>query len=145
MFGLWSDTDDVQCKGLQAMIYFKYLYSILKVGMKYRYSIMTVILNRICIYLRDVQRITGKSEKSGRRLLKKIREQLGKEEYRFITTEEFASYTGIASELIHQFRKALGYHELVITAMKNNLSYLMCKNDTIDLAGNIQLIIFVSK
>ncbi|MBI9065111.1 MAG: hypothetical protein JEZ14_24215 [Marinilabiliaceae bacterium] len=46
-----------------------------------------VKLNRICIYPKDVQRITGKSEKSGRRLLKKIRKQLGKEKHRFITTE----------------------------------------------------------
>jgi len=50
-----------------------------------------------------VQRITGKSEKSGQRLLKKIREQLGKEEYQFITTEEFANFTGIAPELIEQY------------------------------------------
>jgi len=73
------------------------------VKMKYRYSSMTIKLNRICIYPKDVQRITGKSEKSGRRLLKKIREQLGKEEHQFITTEEFADYTGITSELIQQY------------------------------------------
>ncbi|TAJ04868.1 hypothetical protein DMA11_23740 [Marinilabiliaceae bacterium JC017] len=60
-------------------------------------------LNRICIYPKDVQRITGKSEKSGRRLLKKIREQLGKEDHQFITTEEFAEYTGIATQLIQRY------------------------------------------
>ncbi len=64
---------------------------------------MTVKLNRICIYPKDVQRITGKSEKSGRRLLKKIREQLGKDKHQFITTEEFASYTDIAPELMQQY------------------------------------------
>ena len=62
-----------------------------------------VKLNRICIYPKDVQRITGKSEKSGRRLLKKIRERLGKENHQFITTGEFASYTGITPELINQY------------------------------------------
>lgn len=69
----------------------------------YRYSSMTVKLNRVCIYPKDVQRITGKSEKSGRRLLKKIREQLGKDDHQFITLEEFANYTGISSELIQQY------------------------------------------
>jgi len=64
---------------------------------------MALVLNRICIYPKDVQRITGKSEKSGRRLLKKIREQLGKENHQFITTEEFANYTGISLEMIQQY------------------------------------------
>ncbi len=50
-----------------------------------------------------MQRITGKSEKSGQRLLKKIREQLDKENHQFITAEEFADYTGITSELIQQY------------------------------------------
>ncbi len=58
---------------------------------------------RICIYPKDVQRLTGKSEKSGRRLLKKIREELGKEDHQFITTEEFAKYTGINKETINQY------------------------------------------
>ncbi|MBI9062632.1 MAG: hypothetical protein JEZ14_11660 [Marinilabiliaceae bacterium] len=64
---------------------------------------MPVKLNPICIYPKDVQGITGKSEKSGRRLLKKIRERLGKEDHQFVTTEEFANYTGIALELIQQY------------------------------------------
>jgi len=62
-----------------------------------------VKLNRICIYPKDVQRITGKSEKSGSRLLKKIREQMGKKDHQFITTEEFANYTGIAQKLIEEY------------------------------------------
>jgi len=64
---------------------------------------MKVKLKRICVYPKDVQRITGKSEKSGQRLLKKIREQLGKNDHQFITTDEFANYTGIAPELIEQY------------------------------------------
>ena len=62
-----------------------------------------VKFNRICIYPKDVQRITGKSEKSGQRLLKKIREHLGKNNHQFITTEEFANYTGISMELIELY------------------------------------------
>jgi len=64
---------------------------------------MKVKLNRICIYPKDVQRISGKSEKSHRCLLKKIREHLGKEKHQFITTEELANYTGISLELIQQY------------------------------------------
>lgn len=60
-------------------------------------------LRRSCIYPKDVQRITGKSERSGRRLLQKIREALGKEEHQFITIEEFARYTGISPNLICEY------------------------------------------
>jgi hypothetical protein len=33
---------------------------------------------RICIYAKDIQRITGKSEKTGYRMLGAIRKKLGK-------------------------------------------------------------------
>lgn len=60
-------------------------------------------LSRICIYPKDVQRITGKSEKTSRRLLQKIRKSLGKEPHQYITTEEFAKYTGIEAHLIQNY------------------------------------------
>ena len=49
---------------------------------------------RLCVYPKDVQRITGKSERWGRMLLLKIRQVLNKEEHQFITIEEFCNYTG---------------------------------------------------
>ena len=49
---------------------------------------------RLCVYPKDVQRITGKSERWGRMLLEKIRDALKKEEHQFITIEEFCNYTG---------------------------------------------------
>ena len=49
---------------------------------------------RLCVYPKDVQRITGKSERWGRMLLIKIRETLNKEEHQFISIEEFCNYTG---------------------------------------------------
>lgn len=49
---------------------------------------------RLCVYPKDVQRITGKSERWGRMLLLKIRVTLKKEEHQFITIEEFCHYTG---------------------------------------------------
>lgn len=60
-------------------------------------------LKRICIYPKDVQWITGKSERSGRRLLQKIKSELGKKEHQFVTIEEFADYTGIAVEKVQSF------------------------------------------
>jgi len=60
-------------------------------------------LNRSCIYPKDVQRITGKSERSGRRLIQKIKEELGKQDHQFITIDEFASYTGICPDLVRKY------------------------------------------
>ena len=50
---------------------------------------------RLCVYPKDVQRITGKSERYGRMLLLKIRARLKKEEHQFISIEEFCTYTGL--------------------------------------------------
>lgn len=62
-----------------------------------------MILNRSCIYLKDVQRITGKSERTGRRLLQKIKNELGKQEHQFVTVEEFAQYSGISAEVVQKY------------------------------------------
>ncbi len=64
---------------------------------------MVAKIARVCIYPKDIQRITGKSEKSGQRLLKKIRVQLGKEDHQFVTADEFASYSGISLEIIQEY------------------------------------------
>lgn len=50
---------------------------------------------RICIYPKDIMRITGKSERYGRKLLEKIKEKNAKEEHQFVTIREFCTYTGI--------------------------------------------------
>lgn len=60
-------------------------------------------LNRSCIYPKDVQRIISKSERSGRRLLQKIKEEMGKQDHQFITIDEFASYTGICTDLVREY------------------------------------------
>ncbi|MFN5416673.1 MAG: hypothetical protein ACK5B9_06410 [Flavobacteriia bacterium] len=51
--------------------------------------------NRICIYPKDVQRITGRSERYGRNLLDKIRISLKKEDHQFVSIDEFCTYTGL--------------------------------------------------
>ncbi|WP_062125910.1 hypothetical protein [Geofilum rubicundum] len=60
---------------------------------------------RICIYAKDIQRITGKSEKTGYRMLGAIRKKLGKKPHQFVTMEEFADYTGIALADVSQYIK----------------------------------------
>ncbi len=60
---------------------------------------------RICIYAKDIQRITGKSEKTGYRMLGAIRKKLGKKPHQFVTMEEFADFTGIALEDVSLYIK----------------------------------------
>ncbi len=61
---------------------------------------------RVCIYPKDVQRITGKSERYGRTLLQKIKEHFQKEDHQFVTIEEFCLYTGIKEEQVSIFLSA---------------------------------------
>ncbi|MDD4199636.1 MAG: hypothetical protein PHZ12_09585 [Paludibacter sp.] len=56
---------------------------------------------RICIYPKDVQRITGKSERYGRNLLSQIKEHYQKQEHQFVSVEEFCQYTGLKAEHVY--------------------------------------------
>jgi hypothetical protein len=58
---------------------------------------------RVIIYPKDVMRITGKSERYGRKILKKIKERNHKEEHQYVTLGEFAQYTGLSLDLITPF------------------------------------------
>lgn len=62
-----------------------------------------MITKRACIYPKDIQRITGRSERYGRKLLQDIRNYLGKESYQFITIKEFSEYSGIEEEIVLQY------------------------------------------
>ena len=56
---------------------------------------------RICIYPKDVQRITGKSERYGRTLLTHIKLHFQKEEHQFVSVDEFCQYTGLKAEQVY--------------------------------------------
>jgi hypothetical protein len=58
---------------------------------------------RICIYAKDIQRITGKSEKTGYRILDNIRKRLGKEPHQFVTINEFAEFAGFQPDEVEQY------------------------------------------
>ena len=59
--------------------------------------------NHIIIYPKDVQRITGKSDRYGRLLLNKIRQQLSKEPHQFVSVEEFCQFTGLVPDQVTSF------------------------------------------
>ncbi|MFD1316187.1 hypothetical protein [Namhaeicola litoreus] len=50
---------------------------------------------RICIYPQDVEIITGKSERYGRKVIKTIKDNLKKEKHQLVTVEEFCNYMGL--------------------------------------------------
>lgn len=61
------------------------------------------IKKRIVIYPQDIQLITGRSERYCRNLIKKIKDQLGKEDHHYVTIDEFSDFTGLEKEMIYEF------------------------------------------
>lgn len=51
-------------------------------------------MKRICIYPKDVQIVTGKSERYGRTIINKIKEHLNKEKHQLVTIDEFCDFMG---------------------------------------------------
>lgn len=60
-------------------------------------------VNRIIIDPKDIQRITGRSERYGRILLKRIKGHLKKDDHQFVSIEEFCSYTGLNIEQVTKY------------------------------------------
>lgn len=49
-------------------------------------------MSRICIYPKDVQVVTGKSERYGRTIINKIKDLLNKEAHQLVTIDEFCDF-----------------------------------------------------
>ena len=62
-------------------------------------------MNRICIYTKDIQIITGKSERYCRNIIANIRKQNNKERHQSITIEEFCVYQGLKTEEVRKLLK----------------------------------------
>jgi len=62
-----------------------------------------IVPKRIIIYPKDVQNITGKKDKTARRLINKIKQQLCKPEDGLVTVKEFCQFTGIAEVEVQRF------------------------------------------
>lgn len=58
---------------------------------------------RVVLYPKDIENITGRRGRTARRLLKKIRDALGKSKNEFVTIQEFCYFTGIEEELVRDF------------------------------------------
>jgi hypothetical protein len=58
---------------------------------------------RACIYPKDIQCITGRSERYGRKLLNEIKVHFGKESHQFVTINEFSEYSGIEVDIINEY------------------------------------------
>jgi len=58
---------------------------------------------RIVLYPKDVENITGRSDRTARNLIQKIKKAQGKSRNEFVTVKEFCAYTGIEEELIREF------------------------------------------
>jgi hypothetical protein len=63
-----------------------------------------MMAERIIIYPKDVQRITGKSDRYARLLLRKIRDHFNKDVHQFVSVNDFCAYTGLA---LHEVERHL--------------------------------------
>ena len=61
---------------------------------------MKNIHQRVCIYPKDIQRITGKSYRQSIRLMQSIKKDLNKSRNEFLTIDEFCSSTGLKYEQV---------------------------------------------
>ena len=62
-------------------------------------------ITRVCIYPKDIQRITGKSERHSRGLIHKIKASLNKPGHQILTVREFCTYMGIPYESVQEIIK----------------------------------------
>ena len=57
-------------------------------------------MDRICIYPKDIQLITGKSLRYGRLVIQRIKEECFKEKKQLVTVDEFCSYSGLKHDYV---------------------------------------------
>ncbi|TYB73006.1 hypothetical protein ES677_14430 [Bizionia gelidisalsuginis] len=60
-------------------------------------------IKRLCIYPKDIMRITGRSERSSRLLFKKIKIHLDKKDHQVLTIKEFSEYAGIEEDMVNKY------------------------------------------
>lgn len=61
---------------------------------------MKIQTKRICIYPKDIERITGKSYRQSARMLQAVRKSFNKLENELVTIEEFCQYAGLKIEQV---------------------------------------------
>ncbi len=60
-------------------------------------------MNRMCIYPKDVQRITGRTERYGRKLLKRIKDHYSKDQHQLVSITEFCKFTGLNTDDVKRY------------------------------------------
>lgn len=50
------------------------------------------------VYAKDIEKITGRSGRSARKMMADIRRKLGKEKHQLLSLGEFCQYTGLPEE-----------------------------------------------
>jgi hypothetical protein len=58
---------------------------------------------RVCIYPKDIQLITGRSNRQSSRLLNDIRKSLNKPKKSLVSIQEFCEYTGLKFEQVEAY------------------------------------------
>jgi hypothetical protein len=64
------------------------------------------IPNRIVIYPKDIQNITGRKERTARKLLQDLKAKIGKGKNDFLTVEEFCNLMNFKEDHIKAFLRA---------------------------------------
>jgi hypothetical protein len=57
-----------------------------------------MVLSRIILSTKDIQRITGRSERQSRAILAAVRKALGKKPRQHVSVQEYCRYTGLPEE-----------------------------------------------
>jgi hypothetical protein len=64
---------------------------------------MKTIPNRIVIYAKDIENITGRKRRTCYTILEKIKKHYNKGKNEFITIKEFCEFMSISEELVRDF------------------------------------------
>jgi hypothetical protein len=62
-------------------------------------------MGRLCIYNKDIQIITGKSERTCRKIMEQIRKLHNKQKHQPLTIEEFCNYLDLNKEDVKKIIK----------------------------------------
>lgn len=57
-------------------------------------------MQRLCIYPKDIMVITGRSDRYGRDLIKKIKNHFNKQPHQVVSVDELCQYLGLQKEVV---------------------------------------------
>jgi hypothetical protein len=60
-------------------------------------------LERMIIYTKDVQRITGKSDRYARKIMTAIKKKFGKEKHQLVSVREFCEYMNLEDDEVLKY------------------------------------------